>query len=207
MREVFFVEIAEQKQALRAAVRARSRDLDAAYQQTASAAICHHLMAQSAYQTAAVVLAFVGTKREVDTETLLRGVWADGKTLCVPRCRDDHLIDLCAIRSYDDLEAGTYGILEPKAGCPFVAAQDVDFAVIPCVTFDRGGSRLGQGGGYYDRFLPQLTCPTFLVCREKLVVEHVPCEAHDRRCDYLVTENGVFTPQIADDAGQSDFNF
>lgn len=195
MREVFFVEIAEQKRLLRAAVRARSRALDAAYQQTASAAICRHLTAHPAYQTAAVVLAFVGTKREVDTETLLRGVWADGKTLCVPRCKEGHRMDLCAIRSYDDLEPGAYGILEPKADCPLVAAQDIDFAVIPCVTFDRSGNRLGQGGGYYDRFLPLLRCPTFLVCRDRLVVEHVPCQAHDRRCDYLVTERGVFSPE------------
>ena len=189
------MELAEQKQALRAAVRARSRTLDDAYQQTASAAICRHLTAQSAYQNAAVVLAFVGTKLEIDTEALLRSVWADGKTLCVPRCREGHLMDLCAIRSYDDLESGAYGILEPKADCPLVPAQDIDFAVIPCVTFDRSGNRLGQGGGYYDRFLPQLTCPTFLVCREKLVVEHVPTQAHDCRCDYLVTENGVFSPE------------
>ena len=137
------MELAEQKQALRAAVRARSRTLDDAYQQTASAAICRHLTAQSAYQIAAVVLAFVGTKLEIDTETLLRSAWADGKTLCVPRCKDDHLMDLCAIRSYEDLEPGAYGILEPKADCPRINAQDIDFAVIPCVTFDRGGNRLG----------------------------------------------------------------
>lgn len=190
------MEIAEQKQMLRAAVRAQARSLAAAYQQTASAAICRHLTAQSAYQNAAVVLAFVGTKREVDTETFLRSVWADGKTLCVPRCRDDHLMDLCAIRSYDDLEPGAYGILEPNADCPLVFPQDVDFAVIPCLTFDRGGNRLGQGGGYYDRLLPLLRCPTFLVCREKLVVDCVPCQAHDCRCDYLVTERGVFTPEV-----------
>ena len=189
------MDIARQKQMLRAAVRAQARTLEGAYQQAASAAICRHLTAQSAYRDAEIVLAFVGTEREVNTETLLRGVWADGKTLCVPRCRKGHLLELCAIRSYDDLEAGAYGILEPKADCPRVNAADVDFAVIPCVTFDRSGNRLGQGGGYYDRFLPQLTCPTFLVCREKLVVEHVPCEAHDCRCDWLVTENGVFSPE------------
>ena len=201
------MELAEQKQVLRAAVRAQERTLDGAYQQTSSAAICRHLMAHPAYQNASIVLAFVGTKREVDTETLLRGAWADGKMLCVPRCKEDYLLDLCAIRSYDDLEAGAYGILEPKADCPLVAAQDVGFAVIPCVTFDRHGNRLGQGGGYYDRFLPQLTCPTFLVCREKLVVDYVPRQAHDCRCDYLVTERGIFSPQMTDDARQSDFIF
>ena len=100
-------------------------------------------------------------------------------------------MDLCAIRSYDDLEKGAYGILEPKADCVVVPAQDIDFAVIPCLTFDRAGNRLGQGGGYYDRLIPLLRCPTFLVCRERLVADYVPGEAHDRRCDYLVTERGV----------------
>ena len=188
------MDIAHQKQMLRSIVRAQARALDDAYQQTASAAICRHLTAHSAYQNAVVVLAFVGTKREVDTEAFLRSAWADGKTLCVPRCREGRLMDVCAIRSYGDLEAGAYGILEPKADCPLVSAQDIDFAVIPCLTFDRSGNRLGQGGGYYDRFLPFLRCPTFLVCREKLVVERVPCEAHDCHCDCLVTENGVFSP-------------
>ena len=201
------MEIAQQKQMLRASVRARSRDLDAAYQQSASAAICGHLTAQRAYQRAAVVLAFVGTKREVDTEAFLRSAWADGKTLCVPRCKEGHGMDLCAIRSYDDLGLGAYGILEPTADCPLVAAQDIDFAVIPCLTFDHAGNRLGQGGGYYDRLLPLLRCPTFLVCREKLVVGRAPCEAHDRRCDYLVTERGIFTPQTADGAQGAYLNF
>ena len=194
------MDITQQKQVLRASVRAQARSLDGAYQQDASAAICRHLTAAPAYQSAAVVLAFVGTKREVDTQAFLRSAWADGKTLCVPRCREGHLMDLCTIRSYDDLEPGAYGIPEPKADCPIVNAQEIGFAVIPCLTFDRSGNRLGQGGGYYDRLLPLLRCPTFLVCRETLVVEHVPCEPHDRRCDYLVTEHGIFTPQSADGA-------
>ena len=190
------MDAAQEKRLLRAAVRAQARALESAYQQSASAAICRNLMAQSAYKNAAVVLAFVGTRLEVDTETLLRGVWTDGKTLCVPRCREGYLLDLCVIRSYDDLETGAYGILEPKADCPIVSARDIDFAVIPCVTFDRAGNRLGQGGGYYDRLLPLLRCPTFLVGRERLVAARVPGEAHDRRCDYLVTERGVFSPEV-----------
>ena len=189
------MELVEQKQALRKTVRAQARAIDPDYQKSASEAICRNLMAHPDYQAAKVVLAFVGTKLEIDTETLLRGVWADGKALCVPRCKEEHLMDLCVIRSYDDLEKGAYGIPEPKADCPRVNAQDIDFAVIPCVSFDRTGGRLGQGGGYYDRFLDDLRCHSFLVCRERLVVDHVPCESHDRRCTYLVTENGVFSPE------------
>lgn len=189
------MELSEQKQLLRKEIRAQEKELPLAYKSAASAAICRHLMAEKSYRDAHVVLAFVGTEREVDTSTLLRGVWADGKTLCVPRCKEGHLMDLCVIRSYDDLEKGAYGILEPKADCSLITAADVDFAVIPCVSFDRRGGRLGQGGGYYDRFLDALQSPSYLVCREKLVCESVPCEAHDRRCTFLVTENGIFTPE------------
>ena len=76
-----------------------------------------------------------------------------------------------------------------------VTTDDIDFAVVPCLSFDRRGRRLGQGGGYYDRLLPQLSCPTCLICRERLMSEAVPTEEHDRRCTLYVTERGVMEPE------------
>ena len=52
-----------------------------------------------------------------------------------------------------------------------------------------------DGGGYYDRLLPQLACPTCLICRERLMSEAVPTEEHDRRCTLYVTERGVMEPE------------
>ena len=120
---------------------------------------------------------------------------AAGKTLILPRCAAEHAIDLCVVRSMDDLEAGAYGILEPKMNCALVTAADIDFAVVPCLSFDRKGRRLGQGGGYYDRLLPQLRCPTALICREQLMSPEVPVEEHDMRCTMLITEKGILTPE------------
>ena len=87
-----------------------------------------------------------------------------------------------------------YGILEPKADCALVTPADIDFAVVPCLSFDRRGRRLGQGGGYYDRLLPQLACPTCLICRERLMSEAVPPRSMTAAALY-VTERGVMEPE------------
>ena len=141
------------------------------------------------------MFAFAGTVHEIDTSLLLKETLAAGKTLVLPRCAEGHTLDLCVVTSMDELVPGMYGILEPKADCALVTPADIDFAVVPCLSFDRRGRRLGQGGGYYDRLLPQLACPTCLICRERLISEAVPTEEHDRRCTLYVTERGVMEPE------------
>lgn len=182
----------EAKRALRAEIRARERALDPAYRAESSAAICRALAALPQFDAAETVLAFHGLAREVDTRAFLRETIARGKTLLLPRCEPERQLSLCVVRDLDaDLTAGVFGILEPKRSCAVLGAEDVDFALVPCTSFDRAGNRLGQGGGYYDRLLPRLRCPTVCVCRERLLADAVPVEPHDRRCDLYLTEAGL----------------
>ena len=185
--------VIEEKKALRTFIRKKERTLDPTYKAESSEAICRHLLALDEYKSAKVVFAFASTEKEIDTSLFMNETIAAGKTLILPRCAAEHAIDLCVVRSMDDLEAGAYGILEPKKSCALVTAADIDFAVVPCLSFDRKGRRLGQGGGYYDRLLPQLHCPTVLICREQLMSPEVPVEEHDMRCTMLVTEKGILT--------------
>ena len=176
--------VIEEKKALRTYIRQTERTLDPAYKAESSEAICRCVLALEEYRAAGTVFAFAGTVHEIDTSLLLKETLAAGKTL-----------DLCVVTSMDELVPGMYGILEPKADCALVTPADIDFAVVPCLSFDRRGRRLGQGGGYYDRLLPQLACPTCLICRERLMSEAVPTEEHDRRCTLYVTERGVMEPE------------
>ena len=187
--------VIEEKKALRTFIRKKERTLDPAYKAESSEAICRCVLALEEYRAAGTVFAFAGTVHEIDTALLLKETLAAGKTLILPRCAAEHAIDLCVVRSMDELVPGMYGILEPKADCALVTPADIDFAVVPCLSFDRKGRRLGQGGGYYDRLLPQLHCPTVLICREQLMSPEVPVEEHDMRCTMLVTEKGVLTPE------------
>ena len=36
-----------------------------------------------------------------------------------------------------------------------ISPEDTDIVLVPLLAFDRKGYRVGYGGGYYDRFLPQ----------------------------------------------------
>lgn len=184
--------VTEKKRALRQKLRTMERMLPQAYRDASAAAICHQVMGLPEYETAQVVFAFVGTEREIDTTALLRHVLARGKTLCLPRCGPEGSIDLCRVDTLEQLAPGTYGILEPMENCPLLEAEDIDFVVTPCLSCDRQGNRLGQGGGYYDRFFARYHGNAALLCREKLLSEEVPMEPHDKRFELIVTENAVY---------------
>ena len=184
--------VIEEKKALRTYIRQTERTLDPAYKADSSEAICRCVLALEEYRAAGTVFAFAGTVHEIDTSLLLKETLAAGKTLVLPRCAEGHALDLCVVTSMDELVPGMYGILEPKADCALVTPADIDFAVVPCLSFDRRGRRLGQGGGYYDRFFDRYHGPAALLCREKLLSDQVPMEEHDKRFSLIVTEKDVY---------------
>ena len=101
-------------------------------------------------------------------------------------------MELRAVESLDRLVQGAYGILEPAPECPRLMPDQVDFAVLPCLSCSRAGHRLGKGGGYYDRFLAAYRGSAVLLCREQLLREDIPVEPHDMSVPWVVTESGLY---------------
>ena len=64
---------------------------------------------------------------------------------------------------------------------PIVPAEALDMIVVPLVAFDRAGTRLGYGGGCYDRYLPMLSpvCQIVGIAFDEQRINHVPTDAHD----------------------------
>ena len=186
------MDIVAAKRALRAEIRTREAALDPVYRTESAAAVCRALAALPEFAAAETVLAFHPLARELDVRPFLLETLARGKTLLLPRCEPERRLSLCVVPDLDTaLTAGPFGIREPARSCAVVPPEAVGFALVPCVSFDRAGNRLGQGGGYYDRLLPRLRCPTVCVCRAALLADAVPTEPHDRRCGMYLTEDGV----------------
>ena len=183
---------AEEKQRLRAVMRQLERELSEQYKQAADQAIAAHLLALPEYQEADTVFCFVGTAREIDTRPILAVALDAGKRLCVPLCVEKGIMELRQIRSLEDLSPGAYGIPEPSAGTPVVSVDEVDLAILPCLTCNHLGQRLGRGGGYYDRFLASYRGGTVLLCRERLIREEIPLEPHDYPIPWVLTETCLY---------------
>ncbi|HSL73997.1 MAG TPA: 5-formyltetrahydrofolate cyclo-ligase [Ilumatobacteraceae bacterium] len=68
-----------------------------------------------------------------------------------------------------------------------------DVVVVPGLAFTADGRRLGQGGGWYDRYLAQVPpgCVTVGVCFAGQLVDDLPTEPHDIAVDVVVTEQGL----------------
>ena len=68
--------------------------------------------------------------------------------------------------------------------------QEIELAIIPGVSFDKKGNRLGRGKGYYDKLLPLLPSYNIGICYQFQAQESIPSEEFDRRMDEVWTEEG-----------------
>ena len=182
----------EEKHQLRTTIRQMEAALAPGYLQNSDAAIAAHLLAMPEYQSAGTIFCFVGTGREIDTRPILRHALNSGKTVCVPLCTTPGQMELRRITALEDLRPGKFHIPEPPADAPCVAVDEVDLAILPCLSCNHLGQRLGRGGGYYDRFLAHYRGGTVLLCRELLIREEIPLEPHDYPVPWVLTERGLY---------------
>lgn len=145
------------------------------------------------YATAELLLVYVSTAIEVDTKMLIEKALEDGKRVGVPRCvPGTREMEFYEIHSLDELEPGTFGVLEPKPNPERLLPQDPGgLCIIPGLCFDNFGYRLGYGKGYYDRFLSGYTGVTVGICYSSCVRGSLIHGRFDRPVELLVTDRFI----------------
>ncbi len=144
---------------------------------------------------AQTVALYLPIGHEVDTSSLITQLHIAGKTVCLPVVKSGHKLGFSRFQPGDSLQTGGYGILEPQVK-EWIDITQIELMFLPLLGFDVHGTRLGYGGGYYDRALsvftegksgPVLAGLAFSFQEVALL----PLAAHDVPLHYIVTENGV----------------
>lgn len=182
-----------QKQAARRAARQQLAQISPQEFSAIGAAMWQTLQAQPAWQNAESVFCFVGALHEPDTMPILQGALSAGKLLLVPRIAGPGQMQLVPLQSLEQLQPGTFGILEPGQALPAVpAGSGVQLAVLPCLAAARSGARLGHGGGYYDRFLANYSGRRLILCPEALLAQSLPTGPLDEPAQAVLTEKALY---------------
>lgn len=135
---------------------------------------------------------FVGSaeKKEILTKPLIDILLKSGRNVFVPKVKSEAQMQTHRIFSINDLKLGSYGIEEPET--PEVEQFKYDCIIIPMLSADLYGNRVGYGKGFYDNFLKKTTGTkiglVYDACVTDQKIEH---EHFDVPLDILITENRV----------------
>lgn len=182
------------KNKLRREIKEQRRNLDSQERETCDAKIGERLRQLWLYRESKIIFTYVSLADETDTRKFIVRALEDGKKVAVPRCiKGTRNMEFCFINSMEDLEEGAFGVLEPKESCEVISDYSEGFCIVPALSFDRKGYRLGYGKGYYDRFLADFCGKTVGICYNRFVIPALPRGKFDKSVDLVVTEKKVIS--------------
>lgn len=140
-----------------------------------------------------LLMTYVSTQIEVDTISIIQRALESGKQVAVPYCIEGtRNIDYYLIDSLEDLTPGAFGVMEPMVEkCKKLEQFDDALCIVPALSFDESGYRLGFGKGYFDRFLANIDIKKIGICYDSCLFDQVPRGRYDKKVHMIVTESRI----------------
>lgn len=184
------------KRELRHSLLDKRDNADIGFRAEADSRILDRLLSMIHIRNIKNVLTYVSFRSEADTRKLIASCFDAGINIYAPRVVGEDMV-FCHVRSFNDLQSGYKGILEPAKECPPWKESSFDadglekdtVLIVPGAVFDRNNRRIGYGGGYYDRFIaahPGLF--SVGICYSFQIVDDIPSDAWDRSVDMIVSD-------------------
>jgi 5-formyltetrahydrofolate cyclo-ligase len=176
------VSVAAAKARLRADVLVRRQTLSAEERASSGRRLRDAVLAAPETQMAGTVAAYVSVGAEPDTRGLIFALWKRGTYVLLPLLRPDGDLDWASYEGPESLAPGPRGLLEPTQPPRGVTAiTSADLIIAPALAVDRLGTRLGRGGGSYDRALARVgpSILTIALLYEGELLAQIPRGRHD----------------------------
>jgi 5-formyltetrahydrofolate cyclo-ligase len=138
---------------------------------------------------------YISFRSEVETQPFIIRSLESGLHVTVPIVQTEgnkRWLAHSKISGLADLADGMFGLKEPVERIP--AMLDLlDMVIVPLVGFDRKGTRLGYGMGFYDAFLRELprTIERVGLAFGIQEADLIPILPHDEPLDTIITEHEI----------------
>ncbi len=143
------------------------------------------------------VAVYHAIRSELDPVLLVESLRARGARIVYPRVAPSSpILEFYEVKSTEQLEPGPFGLLEPSNDAPLLTISEIDAFVVPGLSFDRAGNRLGWGKGYYDHTLAQNSRALRVgLCFQEQIEPSLPNDTNDQSMDWVVTDAKAFQGQ------------
>ena len=154
-----------------------------------SARVCALLTKSRLWGISDQVCSYLPLGDEIDISAANVRALREGKRLALPHPGGEYAY--CAA----SLENGEVGVRnDDEGGCVTIEAGGA-LVLMPGLLFSHNGTRLGRGGGWFDRTLSGARGITVVgVCYHQIIVSYLPRHTHDCVCGYLVSERALWVP-------------
>lgn len=208
--------VKHEKQQLRKKLRSSLKELTVDEIGTQSSRVWIQVFELPIFQAANTVGLFLSMpKSEINTDLILQYCIQNRKRIYVPEVGKN--FELCDMELREVIlekesipsdgmfhkawPKNKWEIPEPPSDMPVVVAKpgDIDLMIVPGLGFDRSRNRLGQGKGYYDRFIAKMTSdgnelPLVAVALTPQLVEgSIPVASYDRQMDMIVLPEEIIS--------------
>ena len=193
-----------ERRALRREMRRRRRALGEADRHAAARALAHRLAGNRWFINSRTIAVYLPNDAEIDLLPLVARAWSMGKRTYLPKLFGPRLWFL-PFHARTTFAGNRFSIPEPlEPARRRIRPMSLDLVLFPLVAFDGAGSRLGMGGGYYDRTFeaarrraawrgPKLVGVAYELQR----VDALPAADWDVPLDAIATERAIRRPRGA----------
>lgn len=138
----------------------------------------------------------IAKNKEPDTWPIIQKLISEGVTIAISKSDlSENLLSHYIYKPGITLAPNRWGIPEPADEAMHCPVQEITAVLVPLLTFDYQGQRVGYGKGYYDRFLKECQPDAIKIgiSLEPPVEKIEDINAFDIPLDYCVTPEQVWT--------------